>query len=271
MEDLIQRAANDLVNSKYALALTGAGISTESGIPDFRGPKGLWTTDKEAEAKAYQRYELFLKNPKAYWEEMLGIGGRYGEFYQRIREAQPNPGHYALAELEELGILKCVITQNIDGLHHKAGSKCVLEYHGSVRKLRCLSCGRRFDWEQVSLESLPPLCECGQPLKYDVVHFREPIPRDVLERSEEEALRCDLMLICGTSAVVYPFAALPRQARHSTTRIIEVNAEATPLTQEHISDYLIRGKTGKILPRIVQEVKAIVSHEVPGGKFEDKV
>lgn len=271
MDELIRRAATELANSRYAIALTGAGISTESGIPDFRGPKGLWTTDKEAEAKAYQRYELFLKNPKAYWEEMLGIGGKYGEFYQKIREAQPNPGHFALAELEALGILKCVITQNIDGLHQKAGSKRVLEYHGSVHKLRCPACGRRLSWQEVSLENLPPLCPCGSPLKYDVVHFKEPIPGDVMEQAQEEALKCDLMLICGTSAVVYPFAALPRQARRSATRIIEINAEPTPLTHEGVSDYLIRGRTGEILPRIVEQVKAVLGHEVPGRKLEDKV
>jgi NAD-dependent deacetylase len=213
MEDLIKRAARDLTESKYAIVLTGAGMSTESGIPDFRGPKGIWTLNKEAEAKAYQRYQLFLNNPKAYWEEMLGVQGTYGTFYEQIRQAQPNPGHHALAGIEARGILKCVITQNIDGLHKKAGSKRVLEYHGSVNAVRCISCGARFAWEKVSLDELPPLCQCGMALKYDVVHFTEPIPLDVMAESEKEALRCDLMLICGTSAVVYPFANLPRMAK----------------------------------------------------------
>ena len=267
MEDLIKRAAKDLAESKYAIALTGAGMSTESGIPDFRGPKGIWTTDKEAEAKAYQRYELFLNNPRAYWEEMLGLQGAYGTFHEQIRQAQPNPGHYALAALEALGILKCVITQNIDGLHKKAGSKRVLEYHGSVHALRCISCGSRFAWEEVSLDELPPRCKCGAALKDDVVHFKEPIPSDVMEESEKEALGCDLMLICGTSAVVYPFANLPRMARFhagrlvpgldvmghkANVKIIEVNADPTPLTHEGVSDYLIQGKTGEILPRICE-------------------
>jgi len=277
MEDLVKRAAEDLAESKYAIVLTGAGMSTESDIPDFRGPKGIWTTNKEAEAKAYQRYELFLNNPRAYWEEMLGIKGTYGTFYEQIRQAEPNPGHYALAELEALGILKCVITQNIDGLHKKAGSKRVLEYHGGVHALRCISCGSRFAREEISLDELPPRCKCGAALKYDVVHFKEPIPSDVMEESEKEASRCDLMLICGTSAVVYPFANLPRMARlhsgrvvtgldvmgHETNvKIIEVNADPTPLTHEGISDYLIQGRTGEILPRIVEEVnKARFHHE----------
>ena len=256
MENLIERAANDLLHSKYAIALTGAGISTESGIPDFRGPKGIWTTDKEAEAKAYKRYELFLSDPKAYWEEILGFKGTYGRFYTEIRKAEPNPGHYALAELERLGIIKCVITQNIDGLHKKAGSRNIIEYHGSVNKLRCVSCGSRYEFDEVSLENLPPRCKCGGIMKYDVVHFKEPIPLDVVEKSGKEASECDLMLICGTSAVVYPFAGLPRMAKlRPGVKIIEVNAEPTPLTYEGISDYLIQGKTGEILPRVVEEVK----------------
>jgi NAD-dependent deacetylase len=269
MEDLIKRAAKDLAESKHAIALTGAGISTESGIADFRGPKGIWTTNKEAEAKAYERYGLFLNNPRAYWEEMVGLRGTYGTFHGQIRGAQPNSGHYALAELEALGILKCVITQNIDGLHKKAGSKRVLEYHGSVNAMRCISCGSRFAWEEVSLDELPPRCKCGAVLKDDVVHFKEPIPSDVMEESEKEALRCDLMLICGTSAVVYPFANLPRMARFhagrsvlglditgrkANVKIIEVNADPTPLTDEGVSDYLIQGKTGEILPGIVKEL-----------------
>jgi NAD-dependent deacetylase len=276
MEDLIKRAVRDLAESKYAIALTGAGISTESGIPDFRGPKGIWTLNKEAEAKAYQRYQLFLNNPKAYWEEMLGFGGTYGTFYEQIRQAQPNPGHYALAELEVRGILKCVITQNIDGLHKKAGNKRVLEYHGSVNSVRCISCGARFAREEVSLEELPPRCRCGAALKYDVVHFTEPIPLDVMAESEKEALMCDSMLICGTSAVVYPFANLPRMARFrsgglgtrsvvvghaASVKIIEVNADPTPLTHEGISDYLIQGKTGEILPRIVAELRKAQKHQ----------
>ena len=270
MENLVKRAASDLAGSKYAIALTGAGMSTESEIPDFRGPKGIWTTNKEAEAKAYERYELFLSDPKAYWEEIPGLQGTYGTFHEQIRQAKPNPGHYALAELEALGILKCIITQNIDGLHKKAGNKRVLEYHGSVNAVRCISCGSRFAREEISLDELPPHCKCGAVLKDDVVHFKEPIPSDVMEESEKEAVQCDLMIICGTSAVVYPFANLPRMARHHASRlvlgldvigrktdvkIIEANADPTPLTHEGVSDYLIQGKTGEVLPRIAEEVK----------------
>ena len=281
MEDLIARAASDLINSKHAIALTGAGISTESGIPDFRGPKGIWTTDPEAERRAYQAYNAFLEDPKRYWEDRLSLDNSLGSLFREVAKARPNPGHYALAELEKIGILKWVITQNIDGLHRKAGSENVIEYHGSNSKLRCVSCGRRFDREEIDLEELkredklPPRCNCGGVVKSDVVHFREPIPHDVTRKSQEQAWRCDLMLICGTSAVVYPFADLPRIARQRNieketqrpsgliavekvlaTIIVEVNAEPTPITGS-ISDYLIQGKTGEILPKIVEKIKEI--------------
>jgi NAD-dependent deacetylase len=259
IENAVRQAAVDLMHSSYAIALTGAGMSTESGLADFRGPRGLWTTDKQAEAKAYQRYDMFLADPKAYWQEMSGVVGTYGEFYKLLREAQPNPGHHALAKLQELGIVKCTITQNVDGLDEKAGSNRVLHYHGTVDKLRCTSCGLRYEVEKFALEDTPPLCGCGRHLKYDVVHFKEPIPADVMHESESETLKCDLMLVCGTSAVVYPFAALPRLLRsakqgESRARIIEVNAEPTPLTYEGVSDYLIQGKTGEILPAIAEAV-----------------
>ena len=261
MENLIQRAARNIIGSTYTIALTGAGMSTESGIPDFRGPKGIWTTDKGAEAKAYERYDLFLRDPKSYWQEMSGFKDTHGEFYSRVRGAAPNPGHHALAELGRLGFVKSVLTQNIDGLHEKAGSENVVDYHGSVQKLRCASCGARFKFGDVSLEQLPPYCKCGGIIKYDVVHFKEAIPTDVMDRAEKEALECDLMLICGTSAVVYPFASLPRVAKMyskpKATIVIELNAEPTPLTAEGISDYLIQGNTGEILPAIVDEVKSL--------------
>jgi NAD-dependent deacetylase len=269
-QDLIKRAAADLAASNHAIVLTGAGISTESGVPDFRGPKGIWTTSKQAEAQAYQRYERFLSDPKAYWEEMLGTVGSGSDFYRQMREVEPNPGHHAIARLEQLGIVKWTITQNVDGLHEKAGTQRVLHYHGTVEKLRCLSCGSRFGIDEYSLDKLPPPCRCGHPLKYDVVHFQEPIPSDIMDAAESEATKCDLMLICGTSAVVYPFAALPAMARsrgrgQSGVKIIEVNAEPTPLTHQGISDYLIQGKTGEILPLVVGGVNKLLSQRERHG------
>jgi NAD-dependent deacetylase len=263
VEELIVRAARELVNSKYGIALTGAGISTESGIPDFRGPSGVWTLNPEAERRAYRGYQEFIQDPEGWWQNMLT--SQRQDSLGDLGKAEPNAGHYILAELENMGILKCTITQNVDSLHEKAGTKNLLEYHGSVTKFRCLSCGSRFKRDEFDLQKLlmenqlPPRCpKCHGIIKTDGVFFGEPIPSDVAERSIEEARRCDLMLICGTSAVVYPFASLPRIARQrKTVTIIEVNAEPTPLTWEGISDYLLQGKTGEILPRILEEVKKI--------------
>jgi NAD-dependent deacetylase len=280
-DSLIQKAAEHIVKSKYAVALTGAGISTESGIRDFRGPDGLWTKNPDAERIAYETYHVFERDPAEYWKIRLTTPYLLGD----IDKALPNPGHYALSELEQMGIIKSVLTQNIDSLHVKAGSGRVLEYHGSVMKLRCMRCGARFnrdDYDLASLlerDNLPPLCtSCNSPLKSDVVHFNEPIPQDVAASSINEAQKCDLMLICGTSAVVYPFASLPRMARYreydsgmaaffdmpsgernQDVTIIEVNAEPTPLTSSKISDFLIQGKTAEILPKIVEVVKSLVS------------
>ncbi len=261
MEELIIRAAQDLTKARYAIALTGAGFSTESGIADFRGPQGVWTKDPEAEGRAYRSYQIFLEDPKKWWKETLAGRSLLGN----LMDAKPNKGHFAMVELESLGIIKAVLTQNVDALHERAGIKRVLEYHGSFIKLRCISCGQRFGRDKFDLEKLvqedklPPLCpRCGGILKSDTVAFGEPIPNDVARQSMQEAMKCDLMLICGTSAVVYPFASLPRVARQKQgVTIIEINADPTPLTEEGISDYLIQGKTGEILPAIVEEVKKI--------------
>ncbi|MFC1870966.1 NAD-dependent deacetylase [Chloroflexota bacterium] len=277
IDQLIKCAAKDLINSKYAIALTGAGISTESGIPDFRGPSGIWTKNPEAERKAYRSYERFTADPKGWWLERLTTQSPLRD----MEQTKPNAGHLALAKLENLGILKCVITQNVDGLHERAGTGRLLEYHGSILKLRCISCNSRFTRGDFNLQklleddTLPPHCpKCDGIVKTDGVAFGEPIPSDVAHDSLEEALKCDVMLICGTSSVVFPFANLPRVARERTIKkdrrtdtdisavdkvsaviIIEVNAEPTPLTEEGISDYLIQGKTGEILPSIVECVK----------------
>jgi NAD-dependent deacetylase len=264
MEDLIIRAAGDIVKAEYAIALTGAGISTESGISDFRGPQGIWTRNPEAERRALRGYEEFMNDPAGWWERMLS-GMPRRESLGDVAGAKPNPGHYALAELEQMGILKFTITQNVDSLHEKAGTKNLLEYHGSMSKLRCVSCNFRIRRDEITMEELiaewglPPRCpKCHGLIKSDGVSFGEPIPSDVAEHSLEEAWKCDLMLICGTSAVVYPFANLPRVARQmKNATIIEVNSDPTPLTHERISSYFIQGKTGEILPRIVEAVRRL--------------
>jgi NAD-dependent deacetylase len=274
---LIQRAAQELAAAEYAIALTGAGISTESGINDFRGPDGIWTKHPEMEERAYGIYRLFLQNPRGYWEQTLTLPSIIGD----LSSVQPNAGHYAIAKLGKMGVLKCVITQNVDNLHEKAGSDPVYDYHGNAFKLRCVKCDTRYDLDEYDLKgllasgSLPPRCKkCNGVIKEDIVHFGEPIPTAVAEQSLNEALDCDVMLVCGTSAVVYPFANLPQIAKHKDTghgmldfgyyskggphaTIIEVNMEPTQLTREGISDYLIQGKTGEVLPAIVEEVEKL--------------
>jgi len=259
-DEIIREAAMVLLRSRYAVAFTGAGVSTESGIPDFRGPSGIWTKNPEAEKKAYEVYDKFLMDPKAYWEDILRGPSLLGDLWR----AQPNPSHYALAELEKIGILKCVITQNIDNLHQRAGNSNVIDFHGNISKLRCINCGERYERvkfdlkEALSRGDVPRCSRCNYPLKSDVVYFGEPIPSDAYERSLEEVRRCDAMIVAGTSAVVYPAAYLPRFAKikPNPAVIIEVNAQPTPLTKE-VTDYFIQGMTGKILPRIVDEVKRL--------------
>lgn len=260
--NLLKLAAERLLASHHAIALTGAGISTESGIPDFRGPSGVWTKDPEAESRAYRSYDRFLSDPKGWWEDSFFGKTVLGD----ISSAAPNAGHLALAELERMGVLKCVITQNVDGLHEKAGTQRLLEYHGNINKLRCVNCGARYAMEEYDFDRLmaedrlPPRCtRCSGAVKTDGVMFGEPIPEAVARESAAEARRCDFMLICGTSAVVYPFAELPRTARSrgKAVTIVEVNAEPTPLTYESISDFLIQGKTGEVLPALVEETKKL--------------
>ncbi len=244
---VIRRAAEDILKARWAVALTGAGISVESGIPDFRSPGGLWSRFDPME---YAHIDSFRRNPEKVWEMLK-------EMLQLTSQANPNPAHLALAELEEMGLLKAVITQNVDGLHQRAGSRVVIEYHGNHDWLVCLNCGWRRPARGLRPEEIPPRCEkCRSIMKPDVVFFGEPIPWEAQLRALEEARRCDLMLVIGTSAVVYPAADLPRVAKGSGAIIVEVNKEPTVLTGT-LSDYLIQGKAGEILPKIVEEVKRL--------------
>lgn len=243
--DLLELAAEALRDANYSLALTGAGISTESGIPAFRGSQGLWERYDPAD---YAHISAFLENPKKVW-------GMLKELYGIMKGAQPNPAHEALALLEKHGFLKGVITQNVDGLHQQAGSKRVIEFHGNGETLICLSCGRVFPVEEISLEDLPPTCPCGGLLKPQVVFFGEPIPPHVLDEAFREADRCDLMLVVGTSAQVYPAVQLPYKVVERGGRIIEINLEETPLTRE-LSSLFLKGSASRILPRLVERVLA---------------
>ena len=250
LKEEIGLAAKGILRSEYVIASTGAGFSTESGIADFRGPDGIWTKFGEPDMDGFQR---FMENPKSLVKEFARPGMM--DLVKNFLGAKPNLGHHALAELERMGILKCLITQNVDNLHRTAGNKNVIEFHGNVYKLRCLTCNSRFDiGDSDSIKK--HRFTCGGMVKTDTVMFGEPIPTDALQNSFEEAKNCDCIIIAGTSAVVYPAASLPQIAKEGGARIIEINAEETHLSYS-ISDHFIKGKTGEILPLIVDEIKRL--------------
>ena len=252
IDEVVKAAATLILSADYVVVLTGAGVSVESGIPPFRGPGGIWTRFGEPPMDGYQR---FLADPKSWWEGRLKPGRRRG-LGVSILDAKPNPGHYALAEMEEVGILRAVITQNIDNLHTAAGSRNVLEIHGNVHKLRCVKCGARFPRNGFDLSELPPRCpRCGGVVKGDTVMFGEPIPQDVLSRCMEEAERCDCMLVVGTSAAVYPAAGLPLIVKRRGGALIEVNPRTSELNS--LCDVCIRAPSGEALPKIVSALKGL--------------
>lgn len=244
-EALIKRAVKDLLGSQKTITLTGAGISVESGIPDFRSAGGLWS---KYDPEEYAHISAFRSNPEKIWQMIK-------EMMELVLGAEPNPAHSALAELEQMDLLSSVITQNVDGLHQRGGSKEVIEFHGSNQWLVCLQCGYRQEAASFSFEDIPPRCpQCSSILKPDVVFFGEPIPGEAQARAFEEAKTCDVVLVVGTSAVVYPVAGIPTLAKQNRAKIVEINTEPTALTG-YISDYLIQGPAGQILPKIVEEVR----------------
>ena len=242
-EDLIQRTAQAISHSRKVVAFTGAGISVESGIPDFRGAGGLWEKFDPAE---YATIDAFRANPKKVWAMLKEMG-------DLLESSRPNPAHQALARLEEAGHLRSVITQNIDHLHQDAGNKRVIEYHGSHKNLVSMSCGRHYRKEEVKLESLPPLCHCYGVLKPTVVFFGEPIPWDAHLQALEEARDCEVMLVIGTSAVVSPACDIPVLAKKGGATLVEVNLEETQLTHD-VSDWILKGSAGRIMQSVMDHV-----------------
>ena len=247
MQDLIQRAADAIRTARKTIALTGAGISAESGIPTFRDPGGLWD---RYDPEEYATIQAFQKEPAKVWRMMKD--------FTELKTAKPNPGHFGLAYLEEVGMLHCIITQNVDNLHQAAGSRDVVEFHGNMQQVVCMSCRKLLPLDEISLESLPPYCSCGGVFKPAGVFFGEPIPMDAMYRSQEAAQSCDLILVIGTSAVVYPAADIPRVAKQAGAKVIEINPEKTDLTSR-FSDFIIQEKAGVAIPQIIAAIKAMAS------------
>lgn len=245
MDDLTKRAAADLAAADRAVALTGAGISVESGIPPFRGKGGLW---EKIDPMEFAHIDAFLADPEKVWTVLIR------EMKEIIDRAAPNAAHRGLARLAELGRLTTVITQNVDGLHQAAGNTDVIEFHGTFARQRCLDCGTRCETAGVDLSVIPPRCGCGGIYRPDCVFFGEMIPSEHLARSREISATCDVMLVIGTSATVQPAAMMPYIARSAGATVIEINPEPTPLTGD-ISDYILTGPAGAVMDRLVAAVE----------------
>ncbi len=247
MNSEIQQAAMALTRARSAVALTGAGISVESGIPPFRGKGGLW---EKIDPMKYAHIDAYERDPGQVWDVLfMGLN-------DVLKSAKPNDGHLGLSKLENMGLLQTIVTQNIDGLHQQAGSKDVIEFHGTFASQHCMACGRSVDSHKVSLEQLPPKCSCGGILRPDVVMFGEIIPSDHMQRAQMLAATCDVMMVVGTSATVEPAAYLPIIAKRAGATIIEVNPESTPLTHQ-VSDIALLGEAGRVVRELLEAVKHI--------------
>ncbi|MGY5143455.1 MAG: SIR2 family NAD-dependent protein deacylase [Candidatus Nitrosopumilus sp. bin_32a] len=238
---MFESISGQIKNYKKIVFVTGAGISQESGIPTFRGNDGLW---RNYDSMKLATIDAFYENPKLVWEW-------YNERRKNIFQAQANLGHKAIAELEKYAQVT-VLTQNIDGLHKKAGSSNVLELHGSIVKIRCSVC----DYNEEILTEIsvfPPLCKCGNILRPDVVWFGELLPQDVWQNAIEFASQCDLMIIVGTSLVVSPANTLPLYAKQNNAILIEINPEKTEMSEE--MDENIRNTSVETLPKLISLFK----------------
>jgi NAD-dependent deacetylase len=244
MNNIVKEIAAGLKNSRYVVAFTGAGISAESGIPTYRGEGGLWT---KYDPNLYASINYFLQDPSYYWNFFREIR------HPMLKKAKPNPAHLALAEMEQAGKLRTVVTQNIDGLHQEAGSSSVIELHGTTRVISCMECSLVYSIDQAFTllkTECPPLCpECRGVLRPAVVFFGEPLNPQILHKAYEEAANCDFFLAVGSSLVVYPAADIPLRAKEEGAALIIINKEPTPL--DDLADYVIHDEAGKILPQIV--------------------
>ncbi|MEN8807393.1 MAG: NAD-dependent deacylase [Desulfobacterales bacterium] len=237
-----QDVAELLLTLKNCVVLTGAGISAESGIPTFRSKDGLW---ERYDPMVYASVEVFRRDPSKYWQIR-------GNFIRNYDNYSPNAAHRALVELEQMGIVRRVITQNIDGLHRKAGSRRVVEIHGSLREIICQQCGKTYLAPNIP-EGNPPHCECGGVLKPNTVLFGEQLPPEALEAAIRESSTCRVMLVIGTSAVVYPAAHLPAVAKQHGAKIVEINIERAFPDADHV----ILEKAGTAMARILDAINTI--------------
>ena len=242
-QEELERAVELIKKSAHIVALTGAGISVDSGIPDFRSEGGLW---ERYDPHEYATYDSFLKNPRKFW--MMGQ-----ELAEVILKAEPNAAHKGLAKLEEANKLMGVITQNIDNLHQSAGNKRVIELHGNYLRAYCMDCATEYIGEDIHRRvvagEIPPKCDkCGGVLKSEAILFGEPLPEKPMEEAVDMCRTTDLLLIIGTSLTVYPVAFLPQLAKNAGAKIIVVNLTGT--NRDQIADVVLRGRASEIIPKI---------------------
>ena len=243
MSPEVQRVARWLASSQRAVVLTGAGISTESGIPDFRSPGGVWSKYRTV---YFDEFMASVEARHEYWRQKC-------EMHRDFTAAKPNAGHQVLARWEAAGRIRGLITQNIDGLHQLAGSRHVLELHGTARQAGCLDCGARFDIEPLvvtfqSTGAVPDCPQCDGRLKHATISFGQMLPADVLMQATRWAREVDLMLAIGSSLVVTPAADLPRVAKAAGARLVIINRDPTPL--DAIADATLCGSIGDVLSAI---------------------
>ncbi len=244
----VSQAAKILAGSKHTVAFTGAGHSTPSGIPDFRSPgTGLWAQSDPMEVASAH---AFRRNPQAFFDWIRPLAAQ-------MIVAQPNAGHRALAELEQMGVLKAVITQNIDDLHRRAGSRMVLELHGTMRTATCTGCQKSYFTSELASTfmdsgAIPRCAACGGIIKPDVVLFGDMLPLGALLEAQSQAERCDVMLVAGSSLEVYPAAELPAQARRHGAEVVIVNLEPTAMDDE--AAVVIHDDVAVVLPQIARQV-----------------
>lgn len=242
-----------IIQSKKVVVFTGAGHSTESGIPDFRSPGGVWDRF-DPDDFTYQKFLASDENRARSWE-------LYKTFWAAIGGAEPNASHYAIAELHNLGKLDCVITQNVDNLHQKSGipEDKVIELHGTFSWVICLECAKRYPsegiWSRIEAGDKVPECDtCGGILKPATISFGQAMPERETHEAQVRSADCDLFLVAGSSLVVYPAAQMPLIARDNGAKLVIVNLTPTP--HDGYADIVIHEKTGQVLPQVVEQVKA---------------
>ncbi len=242
--DIYAKAAETIASSRHLIAFTGAGISVESGVPPFRGPGGIWNHYDPNRLEI----DYFKHSPLQSWETIREI------FYRYFNQADPNPAHRILAEFEHTGILKTIITQNIDNLHQAAGSQNVIEFHGNSNYLICMTCGSRVPVRPELIEMIPPKCkDCGGILKPDFVFFGEPIPEQAYHASMRAALQADVVLVIGSTGEVMPACYVPITAKEHGATVIEINIQSSRFTSS-ITDIYIADQAGAGMQKIKQHL-----------------